>query len=217
MSVLAEFAVPADEFVLSDTLTETPETRVEIKRVVGGTEFVTPYFWAAGDGLERFEGTLRADDTTREVLTLEENGDEERFYRVTWEASKPTLVDAVSDAKATILEAVSTDAGTWEMKILFPNREALSAFHEYCRDHDFEIALERVYRPENPQEQAEYGVTHKQQEALEAAYEAGYFEVPRGQTLTEVAEELDISRNAFSARLRRGHRNLLSQTLVHEE
>jgi hypothetical protein len=41
--------------------------------------------------------------------------------------------------------------------------------------------------------------------------------VPREVTLTELADRLDISRNALSARLRRGHRNLLANTLVHEE
>lgn len=217
MSVLAEFIVPANKFVLADTLTAVPEIRIEIKRVVGGTEYVTPYFWAAAGDLDAFERALREDEMTREVLTLEENQEDERFYRVTWETPIPNLIDAVSDAKATILEAVSDQEGRWELKVLFPDRGALSAFHDYCLDHDFSVRLERVYWPENPQEQAEFGVTEKQQEALMAAFDAGYFEVPRDHSLTEVAGDLGISRNALSARLRRGHRNLLANTLVHDE
>ena len=216
MSVLAEFVIPADEFVLTDTLTSNPDVRIEIKRVVGGTEFVTPYFWATGAGLESFEDDLRDDPTTKEVLTLEENHDDERFYRVMWRSSVPNLVEAVSDAKATILEAVNNVDGMWEAKILFPDREALSELHDYCLENDFSVRLERVYQPENPQEQATYGVTEKQQDALEAAYEMGYFVVPREHTLTEIAAALGISRNALSNRLRRGHQNLLTNTLIHE-
>lgn len=226
MSVLAEFVVPASEFVLADTLTVAPNMRIEIKRVVGGKTFVTPYFWAAGGDFETFEQALREDEMIRDVLTLEEHdeqseGDvpheEERFYRVTWEATVPSLITAVGDAQASILQAVSTDGAKWEVKVLFADDTDLSAFHEYCVEHEFTIEPQRVYRPKNPQEQAEYGVSEAQQEALEAAYRAGYFNVPRDKTLTELAEGLDISRNALSARLRRGHRNLLAHTLIHEE
>lgn len=224
MSVLTEFVIPAEEFVLADTLTVTPEMRIEIKRVVGAEAHVTPYFWASGGDFDTFEEALRNDAMVQDVLTLEEQDDQEqsrqeedRFYRVTWKMDVPNLITAVSDARATVLEAVSSDDDRWEVKVLFPDDEALSDFHAYCIEHGFSYEPQRVYRPENPEERGEYGVTEEQQEALEAAYHKGYFNVPRDQTLTELAEALDISRNALSARLRRGHRNLLANTLIHEE
>ena len=225
MSVLAEFHIPASEFVLADTLTASTDMRIEIKRVVGGESYVTPYFWVFGRDFDAFEESLRTDAMVREVLTLEEQhgepgqkeGEGERFYRVTWDMTVPTLISAVSDAKATVLEAVSADGEHWEVKVLFPDEDAISTFHEYCVTHDFSFEPRRVYRPENPKKQGEYGVTKEQQEALEAAYHQGYFNVPRDHTLTEVAESLDISRNALSARLRRGQRNILANTLIHTE
>lgn len=75
MSVLAEFIVPADEFVLAETLTAAPDVRIEIKRVVGDDSTVTPYFWAAGGDFHRFEDALRADEMVREVLMLEESSE----------------------------------------------------------------------------------------------------------------------------------------------
>jgi predicted DNA binding protein len=216
MSVLSELTVPANEFVLADTLTTAPEIQIEIKRVVAGTEHVTPYFWAYDGDFDTFEEGLRNDQTIRDILTLEEDGNDERLYRVMWQSEKPNLLTAASDAKATVLEAVS-HGEAWELKILFPNRDALSEFHDYCLSNDFSFHLDRVYHAENPQERAVYEVTDVQQEALVAAYDADYFDVPRDTTLTELADQLDISRNALSARLRRGQRNLLSNTLVHEE
>jgi len=217
MSVLCEIFVPADEFVLADTLTNTPEVRIEIKRVVAGTEDVTPYFWAYGEKLESFDTSLRSDASISNMIILEEEEDDERFYRVNWDKHAPNLLTAISDAKATILEAVSDDDRRWELKMLFPERESVTEFHEYCRENDIEFDLVRVYQPENPQETAQYGVTEDQQEALEAAFSGGYFGVPRDETLAEVADRIGISRNALSTRLRRGQRNLLANTLVHEE
>ncbi|WP_226011412.1 helix-turn-helix domain-containing protein [Halomicrobium salinisoli] len=217
MAVLADLVVPGDEFVLAEALTSESGVRVEIKRVVAGTADVTPFFWAFGDRLDDFESALSADSEVRAVDPLETTDEGERFYRVSWDRSAPSLLTAVADAEATILEAVNDDDGVWELKVLFPDRGALSAFHDYCLEHDFGIRLERVYSPENPEERGQYGVTDDQQEALVAAYHAGYFEVPRSTTLADIAGDLGISRNAASARLRRGHRNLLASTLVHDE
>lgn len=217
MSVLAELTVPANEFVLAETLRDVPDVYLEIKRVVAGAERVTPYFWASGTDFDAFEEALRDDSTIQAISVLEEHDAEERFYRVTWQANVETLMSAVSDAKATILEAVNEDGRRWELKILFPDRDALSEFHDSCVSNGFSFQLERVYQAENPQEEGEYGVTEEQEEALKAGYDAGYFEVPRETTLTELADQLGISRNALSARLRRGQRNLLSNTLAHEE
>jgi len=217
MSVLAEVLVPASEFVLADTLTAAPEMRIEIKRVVAGGDRVTPYFWAADGDFEVFEQSLHDDSTIENVLTLEEHQENERFYRVTWETTTPNLITAISDTEGAILEAVSSDGEKWALKILFPSHEKLSKFDDYCTEHGFQYTLERVYQAENPQEEAEYDVTKEQQEALEAAYHAGYFKVPRDTSLTELAEEFGISQNALSARLRRGHHNLVENAFIHEE
>ncbi|WP_135851061.1 helix-turn-helix domain-containing protein [Halorussus salinus] len=217
MSVLAELTVPANEFVLADTLSSAPGMRIEIKRVVAGTERVTPYFWASDGDFEEFETALRDDETIADILTLEEQEGDERFYRVTWQSNVESLMTGISDAKATILEAVSDDGEQWELKVLFPNRDALSTFHDYCLEREFSFRLDRVYEPENPEERGSYGVTEDQREALTAAYDGGYFDVPRETDLSELADDLGISRNALSARLRRGHRNLLGNTLVHDE
>lgn len=225
MSVLAEFTVPAADFVLADTLTAAPDMHVEIKRVAAGKTHVTPYFWATGGDFAVFDEALREDDMVLDVLTLEEHDEteaaaqetEERFYRVVWEADVPNLIAGVSDAKATVLEAQTSEGRRWEVRVLFPDDEALTTFNEYSLEHDLSYEPRRLYRPEKSADSAAYGVTDAQQEALEAAYHGGYFEVPRGTSLTELASTLDISRNALSARLRRGHRNVLENTLIHEE
>jgi len=59
----------------------------------------------------------------------------------------------------------------------------------------------------------EEGLTDRQREALAAAYEMGYFEVPRGASLGEVAATLDISASSLSERLRRAQTCLVESAL----
>ncbi len=59
----------------------------------------------------------------------------------------------------------------------------------------------------------QWNLTPSQEEALIAALNAGYFEVPKEATASDVARELSISKSAFLERLRRGQSGLLRQAL----
>ncbi len=56
-------------------------------------------------------------------------------------------------------------------------------------------------------------VTERQREALRAAFEAGYYDLPRSAGLEVVAEALDCSTSAASDRLRRAERRLVAGAL----
>lgn len=81
---------------------------------------------------------------------------------------------------------------------------------------------ELVSRRQRPREQVEAGgdpdaplaeLTDRQQAALETAFFAGYFEWPRGQSMAEVAELLDIDRSTFSRHLRVAQKRVLGTVL----
>jgi len=59
-----------------------------------------------------------------------------------------------------------------------------------------------------------HGLTSEQREALKLAYEEGYYDDPRGTDQAALADSLGISRQALSARLRRGYRALLATAVV---
>lgn len=58
-----------------------------------------------------------------------------------------------------------------------------------------------------------WDLTPAQGEAVRAAYDMGYFEVPRAVTAGEVADELGVSKSAFLERLRRAQASLIDQVL----
>jgi predicted DNA binding protein len=60
----------------------------------------------------------------------------------------------------------------------------------------------------------ESSLTKQQREALVAALEHGYFEVPRGATATEVADDLGISKSSFLGRLKRAQQTVFKQLLA---
>lgn len=69
------------------------------------------------------------------------------------------------------------------------------------------------YNP-TPTGPGKYGITDKQAEALELAFEEGYFDVPRGTTQTELAEMIGISRQAYARRLNRALDSLVDNTFM---
>jgi predicted DNA binding protein len=59
-----------------------------------------------------------------------------------------------------------------------------------------------------------FGLTPDQREALVLALNRGYFATPSEVTLDELADELDISRQALSTRIRRGNESILREVLL---
>lgn len=216
MSVIADFAVPADAFVLEATLADHAEILIQVERVVAHTEkSVTPYFRASGGDLDEFEASLAADPTIEDVVTLE-TMDEERFYRANWVGNIQSIAYALDAGKTAVMEATGED-GQWEFRLLFPDHEKLSAFDAFCRERDLSFDLLRTFRPNNPGTFGQYAVTDDQREAIVLAFEKGYFEVPREVSSEDLAAELDISGQAVSARLRRGLTSLLENTIVTDD
>ena len=56
-------------------------------------------------------------------------------------------------------------------------------------------------------------LTDKQRRTLELALREGYYERPRESNLTDLAEQLDLSKSAVSQRLRTAERKLIKATL----
>ncbi|WP_336363507.1 helix-turn-helix domain-containing protein [Halalkalicoccus salilacus] len=76
-----------------------------------------------------------------------------------------------------------------------------------------EPPLQRIYNVDDGQ-QGRFGLTERQESTLTAAYEHGCYGVPREVSLSELAEELDVSHQALSERLRRSHRALVENAVI---
>lgn len=213
MSVIAEYTVSADSFALAATLEQMPEMTIEIERVVAHAEDrVTPYFWVQGDDYAGFERAVKNDPSTRNVTKLDEY-DGGTLYRTEWTQNVESIGYAYTEIGATILEATGRE-DNWQLRMRFDDEHAVADFGNYCRRNDVAFTLNRLYHPSEPMAGGQHGLSPKQREALVLAVERGYFRVPRDVTMTELADQIGITQQSLSKRMRRGHRNLIKSTLT---
>jgi len=95
--------------------------------------------------------------------------------------------------------------GSLVIGLVVPDRELLSRIVGALQETGATVRLNRLsHRSDDDDVTLEVDatdVTEKQREAVELAVELGYYDRPRDATLSDLAEELDISRSAVSQRL----------------
>lgn len=214
MSLFAEINVPADDFALASTLQTVPDATIEIERVIATDGQLAPYFWVATDDFSAFEEAARADESVSQLAELD-SFDDSRLYRADWDECVEPVTHAYTELDAGLLEASGQRDG-WELRIQFDERSQLQAFCDYCNESDMSFRLSKLHEIQQAEPGEQYGLTPKQEEALVTSWEMGFFDSPRSATLGAVAEELDISRQSLSDRIRRANRNWIEDALVVE-
>ncbi|WP_224447613.1 helix-turn-helix domain-containing protein [Haloprofundus salilacus] len=203
--------------ILETALANAPTVTVELdQQYTRQSGTVLLQIRATGDDLDRFDAALDDDPTVADATVLDES-DDWRQYRLTL---SPEGSDASTYYIRTELDAVmlaaEADADGWLLRMQFPDRASVSAYRQRCVDTGLSFRLHRLYHESNAGG-TQYGLTDAQYDVLTRAVDAGYFEVPRRCSLAEIGDELGISGQAASERLRRGLQTLLRRTLSEQE
>jgi hypothetical protein len=212
VTVIAELTLPVEAFPLGRAL-RTTGVRVELDRIVPLDGIHVPYLWVAGEDadVETFERAVERDPRVERIVPLD-RVDGRTLYRVEWLDAEGDLMTAIREADAVVVEAGGRER--WQFRLRFPDHDALASFHTFCATHDVSFTLERVYTPaEAAGEARAFELTPEQREALVLALDRGYFATPREVTLSELAAELDISKQALSGRLRRATEQVLHEAV----
>ncbi|WP_247002451.1 helix-turn-helix domain-containing protein [Halosolutus gelatinilyticus] len=207
MSTLAEFRLPAADTTLSELFARAPEATVELESAVSRTR---PCLWISGVNRTATAAAFEADPSIEAHDLLVERDD--RFlYDVTFADGTVTLCDQLLVDGGSLLEAWAAD-GWWQVEVRYPDRDTLCTVHDGLVDRGVTVDLRRV-SDVSKRAGTESRLTPEQQEALEAALENGYFEIPRDISMEELAAELGISHQALSERLRRAYETLVDEEL----
>ena len=211
MSPCATVSLGVDQFRLEQTLRTRPRVRVEFERIVPLDGRSMPYLWVTGVDTDTGLQRLRADSDIVDVRIIAE-GRSGLLAGVDWREGH-VLLDALSAASATCLQGFGTAEG-WQLSLRFPSRKRLADCYQQCARGGVSLTVDRIHTTSWSAESGHEAVlTDIQRETLVAAFEQGYFEVPRTATLQDLADEFDVSDTAISQRIRRGVARLLSTEL----
>ncbi len=215
MVTLLSAALPHGKFVLGETLSSVPNASFEVEGVVETCETgVIPLIWASAADHDHLETALSDDPTTEEVELLSDHADR-WLYRMRWINNVQGLLETLVTNQATILTATTNDE-RWIVRLMFPTHDGVSRTMTHCKEHDIDLEMIAI-REMSGQPAGRSGLTDAQFEALTAAWEQGFYTVPREVDLVDLAEDLGVSHQALSERLRRGIDTLIRDTLMDDD
>ncbi|WP_159900747.1 helix-turn-helix domain-containing protein [Salinirussus salinus] len=212
MSVIIELQVPGEEFTLGRLLRSEEAPRIEFETTVPTSEEPVPVFWLESEATAAFEARVEAHNAVEQLIPIDEFPNR-TLYALDWNAGENCLLASLTAQDAQLLAAARTD-DVWDLEVRFPSHDALSAFESDAEANGIAFSVQRLYNPTSPDDNQSYGLTDVQREALELAIARGYYAIPREVTTIELGEELGISDQAVTERLRRAIVTLVSNTLM---
>ncbi|MCH7659335.1 MAG: helix-turn-helix domain-containing protein [Euryarchaeota archaeon] len=211
-ATIVEVELPTAEFALSETISELDNIEFEVERFVAqDADHIMPFVWVTGNDGDRIKAVLERDESVDNLELLSEL-DGEWLYRMDWITQIQAVIQILIEEEGSILAAFGDESG-WQLRVLFSDRDSLSRTYEYCRESGLTLDIRSIYELEDGRE-GRFGITEEQQSTLEVAFKRGYFDVPRAITLTNLADEIGISHQALSERLRRGQKSVLKNTVI---
>lgn len=215
MGVIADVRIPAHQFefgrqfpIRDDDVTELERMRSEGDEGVAIFSFSKPID-------DRSDGGVG--DSLGEVewcqLEVVEEVEGRILYVISWDPDADRLFRLLDDHDGVIRRGTGT-ADAWTFETRFPTHDAFAGFRTACTNGELGIEIERVYNPTKRGTDAWYGLTPRQRRTLELAVERGYYDIPRRCTTIELADELGISDQAVTERLRRGIVTFVTNALL---
>ncbi|MFB6087631.1 MAG: helix-turn-helix domain-containing protein [Haloarculaceae archaeon] len=211
MSVIAEISIPADEFELGRVLALNHGETVELESLVPLGGSAVPFFWVYDANFDSFQERVLGHPSVDDVAAIDRY-DDRMLCTFDWSVDCD-IFDVIENVDGYVLGATGTTE-SWRFELRFPSHDAMSTFQETCHSTGVGFEVIRVYNPSKPDLGPWFGLTERQREAIVLAVEKGYYDIPRGCTTVDLADELGISDQAVTERLRRAIVTLVSNTIL---
>jgi len=214
MSLIVVAELTHSDLALTPTIQSTDAEIQVVSHTATDPETGMFFFLVETDSFPEFEAALERDHTVDESMLVAE-ASTTRIYRLGHTPGTKLISPTTTEMGGLMLEAESTEQG-WSVRMQLPDRETLGTLWEYCDREDIAFDLGHIYSLDEFSVDDRIGLTDAQRDTLVTAYEAGYFEEPRGTSLQALAEDLGISPTAVGGRIRRGTSRLVERTLIED-
>lgn len=206
MGLIAELRL-TDPRLFQSTFLAVPEARCKFEDFhyvmdVEGIHYV--FFWWLHDcDPDTFDAAVDDDQSIQQAkrLAVVEN---RALYRIETHpipANDTHLFPFFREHDVIFIEGWQSGDGL-ELIVRFPDRDTLKAFRQAALEIADRVIVTGLY-PERPSE-TPTRLTDRQRKALTLALERGYFETPRKVTLTDLANELNVTPQTLSRHIRVG-------------
>ncbi|EMA41961.1 helix-turn-helix domain-containing protein [Halococcus hamelinensis] len=205
MSLVATYQIGSP--VYDSVFEEIPDLRFEVEQVLAcSPETLSVTCWVETSHPAAFETHLEQWESG-ETTQYTDWEDDRALYQLWVPIAKTTYWDWTS-LGGVLLDATVTPRGA-TIRMEFPDHESLSTYRKCCLDQDIDFSLSSLTEAHSDSKLNPQLLTSSQRRLVASAIEHGYFEIPRGISMVELAAAHDISDQAASERLRRGLSNLL--------
>lgn len=202
----AELRITLPEGIwVGDVTRAHPEARLRVLAALADED--------SGVGLAEIEASNVASvlDSMRDradVIDLEVLRHDEETALVQFETTTPLLLLPMQESGIPLEFPFTLQAGEAIWEVMAPH-DRLSALGDQLRAFGIQFTVERVQEQVVPEQL----LTDRQLELVETAVERGYYDTPRGCTLTELADELDLAKSTCSEVLHRAEGKIVRQFL----
>ena len=203
-----------DSPLLGQAVSAVPDISLDIEKLdASPTIPLRVIFRAHSAPFDEFEAGLAHDSTVAEFDILADEQDQRLYCVLAAETMPCAELYSVSIELQGVVVDATRDASGWTMGMLFPDRDAFGSFRRACEEADLTVTVESIHSGQADWTNDDADLTPAQREILSRAVEVGYFDIPRETTLRGLGDEVGVSGQAASERLRRGMETLVRDTL----
>jgi predicted DNA binding protein len=208
---IAEVTLPAEAVFFADTMATFPAFAGSLwpyRTNAGSVQSVL----CMNSGEQTVIGRDATGDSTVNSVHHMNSANGRHLYDLSTTFTEASPFYTATADQLTILTAAG-QGDTWTVLFWASSPAVVEACQRAVGDSGLDWDIQNLYRSQSRSHNPLTALTPVQRETMTTAFELGYFDIPRTVSMQELSEELGVTPNAVSERVRRAEAKLLGELL----